>query len=177
MDSNTTLTRRKWVTFALLFLCLFALLQLVYQQLKGSVVSQAVVSVLAVQPSVAVINTLAPEEKVTAQDNRLVSPKVRLSVLDGCEGTETIFLLFAALLAYRTGWRQTLIGMGLGIGLVFVLNTFRITSLYFALRYYRSWFDALHGLIWPVVIILALGLYFLWWSSPSRSQADAHTQA
>ena len=53
MDSNTTLTRRKWVTFALLFLCLFALLQLVYQQLKGSSESQAVVSVLAVLPIIA----------------------------------------------------------------------------------------------------------------------------
>lgn len=174
---NNGITRRGWARFALLFLGLFAFFQLGYQQLKGSVVSQSVVSVLAVLPSVAVINTLAPGEKVMAQDNRLVSPRVRLSVLDGCEGTETIFLLFAALLAYRTGWRQTLIGMGLGIGLVFVLNTLRITSLYFSLRYYRSWFDALHGLIWPVVIILALGLYFLWWSSPSRSQADALTQA
>ena len=172
MDSQNTFTRRKWVTFALLFLCLFALLQLVYQQLKGTAVSQSVVSVLAVLPSVAVITTLAPEEKVTAQDNRLVSPKVRLSVLDGCEGTETLFLLFAALLAFRAGWRQTLMGMGLGIGLVFALNTCRITSLYFALRYYREWFDALHGLIWPVVIILALGLYFLWWSSPPRSRTD-----
>lgn len=163
--------------FAVLFLLIFSSQQFVYQQLRGTAVEAGIVSTLAVLPSVACINILAPGEKVSAQGNRLVSSAVRLSVLDGCEGTEVLFLLLAALLAFRSTWRHTLIGMGLGIILVFFLNVTRITSLYFALRFAKTVFDPLHAMAWPILIIVAIGLFFAWWSNLPLKDSHAELRS
>lgn len=166
MKVSPSRTNRQSLTiFAVLFLLLFSGQQFVYQQLRGTAVEAGIVSALAVVPSVTCINMIHPGEKVSAQGNRLVSSTARLSVLDGCEGTEAIFLLLAALLAFRSTWRHTLIGMGLGIALVFLLNVSRITSLYFSLRFAKNWFDPLHAMVWPILIITSIGLFFVWWTN------------
>ncbi len=138
---------------------------------------EGIVSALAVVPGTKVINLISPGERVSAQGNRLISSYVRLSVLDGCEGTEVIFLLIAALLAFRSNWRHTLIGVGLGMSLVFILNVTRITSLYYALRFAKPWFDPLHVMIWPILIIMTVGLFFVWWSRLPLKSGHAESKA
>lgn len=138
---------------------------------------KGIVSALAVVPGVTVINLISPDERVSAQGNRLLSSRVRLSVLDGCEGTEVMFLLIAALLAFRSTLRHTLIGVGLGMVLVFILNVIRIASLYYVLRFAKNWFDPLHGMIWPTLIIMAIGLFFVWWSSLPLKGHHAESKA
>jgi exosortase family protein XrtM len=86
-----------------------------------------------------------------------------LSVLNGCEGTETLFLLVAAVVAFAASWRHKLWGILLGGLLVYGLNQIRIVALYFALRHDKELFSALHGYVGPTLIIILCSLFFLWW--------------
>ena len=104
---------RHTLEFALLFLAIFGSLHLLYETTQGTSVERLLINDLTVKPSATVINLLTPAEQVTAIGHRLVSPFAGLSVLNGCEGTETILLLGAAILAFRTPWRDKAIGRGL----------------------------------------------------------------
>lgn len=156
---------RNEFVFALLFLAIFATLASLYHASRGTVVERLLIDVVTVKPSAALIGFLTPSEQVVARGHLLVSPNARLSVLNGCEGIETILLLAAAILAYRAPWRQKVIGVLLGTLVIYALNQVRIVSLFYAFHYDREIFNALHGYVAPVILIILGGLYFLWWLS------------
>lgn len=168
---------RRVATFALLFLVLFGSFHVLYETARGTAVERLLIDDFTVKPSVALINLLTPAESVTAKGHRLVSPSARLSVLNSCEGFETMLLLIAAVAAYAARWRAKAIGLLLGMLLIYALNQVRIVSLYYAFRYDRELFHALHGYLAPMLIIAAAGLYFLWWVSREQRLLDATASA
>lgn len=151
------------VAFALGFLIVFGVLYGLYAAARGTVVERLIIDTLTVQPSAAVINWISPGEAVTANGHRLLSAKARLSVLNGCEGTESLLLLIAAIAAFSASWRAKLVGMLFGTVVIYVINQGRIIGLYYALRHERAWFEALHGFVAPTLIILIGALFFMWW--------------
>ncbi|MDA8259295.1 MAG: archaeosortase/exosortase family protein [Betaproteobacteria bacterium] len=163
--------------FALVFLLLFFVLQYGYSASRGSAVEHAVIDIATVRPSAAAINLIAPEAGARASGNRIVSPHGSLSVLNGCEGTETVFLLLAAIAAFKATWRHKLKGALLGTLIVYGMNQGRIVALFFAAQHDRKWFDLLHGIIAPTLIIVLSYLFFLWWASQSASGGSEQTSA
>ena len=162
-----------------LFAVVFFSLQWGYQQAAGTVVEKAIIDIATVRPSVFVINQLDPREHVSAEGHRLVSSHTTLSVLNGCEGTESLFLIVAAILAFKAPWRRKLVGLGLGVIIVYLANQARIVSLYFALRHDQELFSALHGYIAPTLIIAVGCVYYLWWmqwtqQNPPARSASTH---
>lgn len=158
--------QQRWTLFVLAFLAVFAALQWSYSLCRSNgPVERLLVHALTARPSMAVINAITPAEQVRAMGHRLISPRVRLSILNGCEGVEAFFLLFSAIIAYRAPLSRKLKGILLGSLLIFTLNTGRVASLFYALRYQKSLFGLLHGYVWPALIILAGGLFFLKWSA------------
>lgn len=151
--------------YALLFLALFFTFQSLYQNGRDTRVVRFLIDDLTVAPSAVLILWLTPDEGVVAQGHRLVSPHVRLSVLNGCEGTEVMLLLAAAMLAFGMGRRRTLLGIIVGGLLVYVANQARVVALYYGLRFDRSLFEALHGYVAPTIVIAVAGLFFLYWVS------------
>ncbi|TCV88211.1 archaeosortase/exosortase family protein [Sulfurirhabdus autotrophica] len=151
--------------FALLFLLAFFLLQYGYSASRGTAFEHLVIDVATVRPSAAMINLIAPKEQAQATGHRIVSPLGGLSILNGCEGTESIFLLLAAIVAFSAPWKHKLRGALLGTVFIYLLNQGRIVSLYFAAHYNRHWFDLLHGTIAPTLIIVLGCVFFLWWAS------------
>ena len=172
-----SLVRGIELRFAVAFLLLFFLLQYGYSAARGSAVEHVVIDLATVRPSTAAINLIAPEAGAHASGQRIVSPHGSLSVLNGCEGTETVFLLLAAIAAFKAPWRHKLKGAVLGTLFVYGLNQGRIVALFFAAQQDRKWFDLLHGTIAPTLIIVLGCLFFLRWASQSasgrREQASA----
>lgn len=150
--------------FALVFVLTFAVLQTAYTANRGGVLEHIVIDVATVCPSAAIINLIDPKKKAMANGQRIVSPQGSISILNGCEGTETVFLLTAALAAFQASWKNRLKGVLLGAGLVYCLNQARIVTLFFASHENRRWFDMIHGIIAPSLIIVLGSLYFLWWA-------------
>jgi exosortase family protein XrtM len=149
--------------FVALFLGIFALFSLTWSGTRGSALERLVIDQTTVAAGAWIIDRISPEEGVRAEGPRLISPKVRLSVLNGCEGTESILLFAAAVLAFPAPWRKKPAGLLLGLVWVFLLNQARIVSLFFILRHRPQWFEAMHGTIAPIFIIIAGGIVFSFW--------------
>jgi exosortase family protein XrtM len=163
--------------FALIFLLLFFVMQFCYSASRGSLAEHLVIDFATVQPSVAAINLIAPDAGAKAKGNRIISPHGSLSVLNGCEGTETVFLLLAAIIAFNAPWLQKLKGAALGTLVVYGLNQGRIIALFFAAQHDRKWFDLLHGIIAPTLIIVLSVLFFLWWTGENASGGNEQKSA
>ena len=160
---GTGIKERPLLRFLLVFISAFFLLQWVYQALIDTAVYRFFIEVLTVRPSAWLIQRLTSQDGVLAQGHRLLWPGGGLSVLNGCDGAEVMQLLFAAFAAADGPWRQRLHGAALGLLLVYVLNQLRIVGLYFAARHDRAWFELIHGMIGPLIIIALSTLFFAGW--------------
>jgi len=148
---------------AIIFFLVFFSFSYLYHIARNTLVETLFIDIATVAPSAFLINIVNPDEVVHAVDHRLISKSVRLSVLNGCEGTETIFLIISSIIAFPTRWKHRLAGLFLGVVLIYTANQIRIVGLYFTLRYKHEWFSAAHGYIGPTAIIMIGCLYYIWW--------------
>jgi exosortase/archaeosortase family protein len=85
----------------------------------------------------------------------------------GCDALEPMALLTAVILAYRSPLIHKIIGLPVGLCIVFIINQLRIFSLMLAQLHVPSLFDILHVDIWqPLFVVIALVIFALWlaWS-------------
>ena len=92
------------------------------------------------------------------------SPGFSMIIVTECTALVPMAIVVCAVLAYPGTWKQKLIGAGLGIGALFVLNLVRTVSLFFiGGSFSSSFFNTAHFLIWqPVMIIVAVVVWLLW---------------
>lgn len=154
--------RRLW-SHAVLFLVLFALLQWGWGAARGTAIERLVIDQATVKTAAWLIDTLDPAIGVQASGSRLKAPGGGINILNGCEGTEVFFLLASALLVAPIAWRARLTGLMAGGLLVFVLNQGRVLALFHAYRLDRELFDTLHGVVSPLLLIVATAVFFLLW--------------
>jgi exosortase family protein XrtM len=114
-----------------------------------------------------------PHEQVRCDDRSLVSVHARLRIVRGCEGTEILLLLAAAVFAYPASLRHRTTGLLIGAGLAWLLSAARLALLFWALRQSPGHWEALHGVVAPLLPVICVGLYFLYWSSTGASSRPA----
>jgi len=81
-----------------------------------------------------------------------------------CTGLFVIFIYLSALLAYRSGTREKLIGVALGFGALFVLNLVRVASLVVVGAVRPDMLNVAHYLVWQSVMIVAALCLWLFWA-------------
>jgi exosortase family protein XrtM len=160
-------TRHPWRA-GLVFALAFLVLQTLWSQTKDTALERLWIDTATVKTAVALIGFVSPGIGVVAQGSRIKAPGGGINVLNGCEGTDILFLLAAAFLAFPMPWRRRLAGLGLGLVLVFLLNEARILALFYAYRNDRALFDLLHSLVAPIVLIAFAGAYFYAWAHRER---------
>ncbi len=148
--------------FPLLFLVFFIVFQWLYYS-SGTTIEHILVDQLTVKPSAALINLYNSDYQVIAEGSRLVSSVARINVLKGCEGTEAILMLFAAIIASFRPIKYTILGLIVGTLIIFLINQLRIFSLFLIAAHQRQWFEPVHGFIAPMIIIAVIGLFYLGW--------------
>jgi exosortase/archaeosortase family protein len=148
-----------WLTLTI-FLGVFGVLQWAWGESRDTWIERLVIHEATVKPAAALVQVITPEANARPVAASIKAPGGGLNILNGCEGTEVMFLLVAAFAAVNLGWRHRLIGLALGLGLVFVLNQARILALFYAFRNERGLFDILHTTVLPAVLIAAVALYF-----------------
>jgi exosortase family protein XrtM len=164
--------RRRLLSVAL-FLCVFAGLHLSYQSLRGTAVERLMVHTLTVRPAAWLVGKLTPQLYAVADGPTLRTSAGALNVRAGCEGTEVLFLLLAALVIAPIDWRRKPLGMLLGTALVLALNQARILALFYSVLRDRELFDLLHGYVLPVALIVLTGIFFYWWTEVgTRADVD-----
>jgi len=89
-----------------------------------------------------------------------------VTIIEECTGVYEMLILGAALLAYPTRWRNTLLGFAIGIPMIYVMNVARIVALLIIGRYSSNWFDFMHVYFWQVTMIVMIAsawMAWLWW--------------
>jgi exosortase family protein XrtM len=99
-----------------------------------------------------------------AQQNHLLSAKANLEIVRGCDGAGVLFLVVSAIIAFPSIWRRRLVGLFLGIGLIYLLNLLRICILYFVIAYRPGWFPLVHVYLAPTLMVMVGCCYFAWWA-------------
>jgi exosortase/archaeosortase family protein len=86
-----------------------------------------------------------------------------ISVVTACTGIFITGLFLIAVVALPTRWTAKLIGAGIGIGSIFLVNIVRLVSLYFIGVHWPGFLDQAHQLIWQsLLIVIAVAMWLLW---------------
>jgi len=104
----------------------------------------------------------------------LQSTAFGISVVTACTGVFITGLFLIAVVAFPTRWLSKLIGAGIGIGGIFLVNIVRLVSLYFIGVHWPGFLDQAHQLIWQsLLIVIAVALWLLWagrWTYAPRTR-------
>ena len=81
-----------------------------------------------------------------------------------CTGLFVMFIYLSALVAYPSGLREKLIGVGLGFASLFALNLVRVSSLVVVGFARPDMLNVAHYLVWQSVMIVAALCLWLFWA-------------
>jgi exosortase family protein XrtM len=162
--------RAREIRFLLVFVICYALFHTAYFMVPDSVLRDVVYYHGIVQVSEGVIDLAAPDERVSAVQNKLMSSKAALEVVRGCDGSGALFLIMAAIIAFSATVKRKLLGVFLGLVLIYLLNLTRIVGLYFVVAYQRDWFLPIHTYFAPTLIVIVSCIFFAWWALWSTGQ-------
>lgn len=163
----STLMRVSWLRM-LTALVLFVAMNRTFAQFWSDTLMHWVIDVGTVRPAAWIAATLESNPAIVADGTHLRSPDGTINVLYGCEGTDVLMVLAAALLVAPIPWQRRLLGLIVGAAFIFVLNQARVLALFYAFRRHLTWFGDLHGLVAPLIVIAATTLFFLWWTGVSE---------
>lgn len=94
----------------------------------------------------------------------IYSDDFRVSIKGGCDGVEATALYICAVLVFPLiSLRKKVPGLLWGVGILFVINIFRIVGLYLSGKYWPSAFDFLHlhgGVV--IFTIISIVLWMVW---------------
>ena len=148
---------------AMLFAGLFAAMQFGWNSARDTPLERIAIDVLTVRPAAWLINRITPEIMAQADGTRLRAAGGGINILNGCEGSEVVFLLAAALLAARLPMKWRLLGIVAGSIAILICNQARILALFYLNRVDKAWFDLAHGIIAPIALILIATGFFIFW--------------
>jgi exosortase H (IPTLxxWG-CTERM-specific) len=102
--------------------------------------------------------------KATASGTLLQVEGFAAQVDDVCTGIFVVAIYFSAVLAYPSRMKEKLKGLLLGASVILSLNLIRVVSLMYIGRYFPSFFEVAHLLIWQSLIIFAALLIWIYWT-------------
>lgn len=149
------------LVFAAVYLALF----LCYIEASSGPLRALIVDTLTVKPAAFLISLVDPAAGVRAAGHALAWHGGRLSVLNGCDGAETMILVTCAMLVADIGAAARIIGILAGAGLVYALNQARLVVLYALFCSGSEWFDAVHVALAPLALIGSVGAFYLFWTA------------
>lgn len=160
---------------ALAFLALYAVLYFALAQWWGVGGATWVIDDATVRPAAWLARVVSGDPTIVAAGSHLESARARINILSGCEGTDVLLVLLAAIWVAPAPLSRRLPGAVAGTGVVFVLNQARVISLFFILRERPEWFSVAHGLAAPLALVALVACYFLAWldwaNRPARADA------
>lgn len=171
---GATAPSRPWM-FLLMFPAIYGVLHFGYFALPENILRQGVHYFGIVLPAATLLNVFAPNDGVFAQAGSLHSARASLEIVRGCDGAGVMFLLVAAIIASRAGMKHKLLGILTGTALIYLLNELRIIGLYFVIVHRNTWFGPLHNYFVPMLMIACTVLFFFWWTSRARANANPHS--
>jgi archaeosortase B (VPXXXP-CTERM-specific) len=110
----------------------------------------------------AIVSRISPDASLKEPNLVFLGP-YPVAIIDECTGVYEAVLLSAALLAFPTAWSRTLIGLAIGLPLIYAMNLMRIIGLLFVGRYFSRSFEFMHLYFWQVTMIAMVATVWLGW--------------
>lgn len=85
-----------------------------------------------------------------------------------CTGVYVLLILFVFLLAYPATWRSRLLGAGIGLVALQLLNVFRIAVLVRVAELAPALFDYMHEYVWQGLFLILTVAYAMTWVERAR---------
>jgi archaeosortase B (VPXXXP-CTERM-specific) len=102
--------------------------------------------------------------KTTASGTLLQVEGFAAQVDDVCTGIFVVAIYLSAVLAYPSRATEKLKGFLLGASVIFFLNLIRVVSLMYIGRFFPSFFEIAHLLIWQSLVIFSALLVWMYWT-------------
>ena len=170
---NVASRRRPGLRLVGVFAAVFTTLQYGMLKSEGTAVERLLIDRATVSVAAAFADRVFPDDQVRANGHVLVSSRVRLNVLRGCEGTDLLFLVIAGVVAFPASWRSRLLALAGGIALAYGVNQLRILALYYTIRDARQHFELMHAYLAPTAAIVVIALFFWSWTARNRLASPA----
>ena len=107
-------------------------------------------------------------------DQTIWSSTFYLEIVPACTGVYPLAAYLSAVIAYPSRFLAKLLGILLGIGGIFTLNTVRLVSLFYIGLHLPNFFEQAHLLVWQsLVIVFTLLLWLLWAEKVARAPRKA----
>lgn len=155
-------SNREALRFVVIFSVLLALLHAGYNWLPDEYLIGVLIHTWIAEPCATLIR-LFSDQRIYVLEATVYSPQAAIEIVRGCDGSGSAFLLIAAIVALGANLWRTLVGLLLGMLLIYVLNTIRIVSLFFVVAHRPELFTTAHTLVAPTFIVLLGCLFFLVW--------------
>jgi len=86
-----------------------------------------------------------------------------IEVVGECTGLYEMLIFLAAMIAYPSSWNKKLIGAGLGIPFLYVINIVRMVFIVIVGNWSPKTFDFMHLYFWQVAMILIIVSTWILW--------------
>jgi exosortase family protein XrtM len=156
----------------IVFIGCYWLLNYIYFQIPDEIYANVVYYYGVVLLCADLINAFFPLEHVSAVQNHLISTRADLEIVRGCDSAGVVFLMISAVLAFQAKFSEKLLGITVGIILIYILNIIRVTGLYFIIAYKREWFELTHLYLAPTLMTISAVIYFTWWAIGCRNASE-----
>jgi exosortase/archaeosortase family protein len=157
------------IRFVALFLCLLTAFQLVYYEFVTQSAAFAAYLTVSARAAGAMLRLLG--ETVTVSGDSMYST-FAMSIKQGCDGLQAAAILAIGVLIFPGRFRDKILGVTLGVGLLVLLNVVRIATLFWAGLHARDSFQTLHVHVWPAALVFsALTFWTTWmlWTTRPRT--------
>ena len=145
-----------------LFVVIYFFFHWAYQALRASSLDPLFIRLTTVSPASFLFGWLWPLDGVAAEGPSLVWRGGRLTLLAGCDGFDVMALFVAAMLASDVAWRRGVTALIFGCAGIWILNQLRVAALYWSFRYERAWFDPVHTIWGPLLLIVLVAAIYAW---------------
>ncbi len=105
-------------------------------------------------------------EEVRLVRRTITSPTgAAVTIVEGCDALRIYSVLVAAIIAFDSSIKNKVIGVVLGVALMFIFNAIRISMLLWLDVHFTELFDLFHHTILPFGLWVIAMLYFYLWGS------------
>ena len=96
-----------------------------------------------------------------------------VDIAPACSGAVPTSIYLAAVYAYPTSWRARWVGTALGIGVIQVVNVFRVSVLFLVGLYFHQIFHETHVYVAQALVVCVAVALWLYWAT-RFADAPAH---
>lgn len=122
----------------------------------------------------AVVRLFDPGVRVSGAE---IFGRYSLSIVKDCDAMDVNILLAAAVVSFPASIARRAVGVLAGLALVMVANISRICALYFIGSSAPRAFEFAHRELFPLILVLLAGTFFLIWARHARSSEPVSANA